>query len=388
MFDQNQRHGNAQNLAAHIRTHRKAFDKFAELQESKEFQKDLNYALANPNSKVAKEVLGQVMSVVRASASKTTLSPLDSAYSVSKMLSMIRRYGPPSIFLTVSPDDVNNPTSFRLTFYSRNNDTFPAKASDDFFEKLQEGTPFAVAEVEIPLDYINLLRRAEGNSVATSMEFHTMLCSMFEALIGVPMNAIDQGAVKKTVHCALRKNKSKGLFGTLLAAYGVIEESRRRALHLHIVLWGGMPPRLLQKVAAYPYLWKEVTKVLGTMCKAEISREQHLLRLLNQQQRRKDIDLSRRERNKPTSLSKTMHRPTPEGKTSYDIAVNASASRTNVHEHSFTCHKGASGKTMCRMAFGKLLCQEARPVQISYYLATVQEEEEEREEGADGQQEN
>ena len=71
LFDQNQRHGNAQNLAAHIRTHRQAFDKFAELQESKEFQKDLDNALANPNSKVAKGVLGQVMSVVRASASKT-----------------------------------------------------------------------------------------------------------------------------------------------------------------------------------------------------------------------------------------------------------------------------------------------------------------------------
>ena len=117
-----------------------------------------------------------------------------------------------------------------------------------------------------------------------------MLCAVFEALFGIPMNAIDSGAVKKTVHYALRKSQSKGLFGTLLAAYGVIEESRRRALHLHIVLWGGLPPRLLQKVAAYPYLWKEVTEVLGTMCKSQISRPHHVLRLLREQQRRHDSD--------------------------------------------------------------------------------------------------
>ena len=164
------------------------------------------------------------------------------------------------------------------------------------------------------------------------------------------------------------------MFGTLLAAYGVIEESRRRALHLHIVLWGGLPPRLLQKVAAYPYLWKEVTEVLSTMYKAEISRPHHILRLLREQQRKHDSDVTRRVHTVPASLSKTLHKPTAEGKASYENAVNESVSRTNVHEHSFTCHKGPSGKNQCRMAFGKELCEEAKPVEIRFELETVQEE--------------
>ena len=240
-----------------MRANKAVFDKFAEMCESKEFQRDLDHAVKNPSSRVAKDVIGKVLPVIRASGSKTTLSPLQSAQSVTKMLAMVRRYGPPSTFLTISPDDVNNPTSFRLCFRSISNTEFPATASDDFFEKLAERSAFVTEKnVRIPTDYTSLLRKAEGNPVATSMEFHAMLCAVFEALLGIPMNAIDNGAVKKTVHYmyALRKNQSKGLFGTLLAAYGVIEESRRRALHLHIVLWGGLPPRLLQKVAAYPYL--------------------------------------------------------------------------------------------------------------------------------------
>ena len=266
--------------------------------------------------------------------------------------------------------------------------------SDDFFEKRTERSAFVTEKnVRIPTDYNSLLRKPEGNPVATSMEFHAMLCALFQALLGIPMNAIDNGAVKKTVHYALRQNQSKGLFGTLLAAYGVIEESRRRALHLHILLWGGLPPRLLQKVAAYPYLWKEVTGVLGTMYKAEISQPHHILRLLHEKQRKNDSDITRRVHAVPASLSKTLHKPTAEGKVMYEKAVNESLSRTNIHEHSFTCHKGPSGKSQCRMAFGKELCEEAKPVEIQFELDTIQEEQkdkvdEEEEEGASIAQEH
>ena len=271
MFDQDQRHSNTRGVVGKVRANKAAFDKFAEMYESKEFQRDLDHAVKNPSGKVAKDVIGKVLPVIRASGSKTTLSPLQSAQSVTKMLAMTRRYGPPSTFLTISPDDVNNPTSFRLCFRSISSNTeFPATASDDFFEKLAERSVFVTENnVRIPTDYTSLLRKAEENPVATSMEFHhAMLCAVFEALLGIPMNAIDNGAVKKTVHYALRKNQSKGLFGTLLAAYGVIEESRRRALHLHIVLFGvGCRPGCYRKLLLIHTFGKKSQKSLAPCTK-------------------------------------------------------------------------------------------------------------------------
>jgi hypothetical protein len=31
-------------------------------------------------------------------------------------------YGPPSLFLTIAPNDIGDPTELRLTFYKRKND--------------------------------------------------------------------------------------------------------------------------------------------------------------------------------------------------------------------------------------------------------------------------
>ena len=110
------------------------------------------------------------------------------------------------------------------------------------------------------------------------------------------------------------------------------------------------------------------------MFKAEVPRSQHIKRLLEEQHRKRDPDLSRRVPYTPLSVSKTVHRPTPDGKRLFDEAVHGSVSRTNVHKHSFTCHKGPSGKTHCRMAYGKTLSETSKPVQIKF---AVEEEEKE-----------
>ena len=78
MFDQDQRHSNTRGVVGKVRTNKAAFDKFAEMHESKEFQSDLDHVVKNPSGKVAKDVIGKVLPVIRASGSKTTLGPLQS----------------------------------------------------------------------------------------------------------------------------------------------------------------------------------------------------------------------------------------------------------------------------------------------------------------------
>ena len=45
------------------------------------------------------------------------------------------------------------------------------------------------------------------------------------------------------------RNRTRGIFGTPVAAFGVVEEQARLTLHGHWLLWGGISPRLLQAVA-------------------------------------------------------------------------------------------------------------------------------------------
>ena len=46
----------------------------------------------------------------------------------------------------------------------------------------------------------------------------------------------------------------KGTFGTPVAFYGVYEAQGRGTLHIHFLLWGGIPPQMLQRISHNPTL--------------------------------------------------------------------------------------------------------------------------------------
>ena len=66
------------------------------------------------------------------------------------------------------------------------------------------------------------------------------------------------------------EDRAKGLFGTPVAHIGVVETSGRKALHTHMLFWGGLQPSVLQDGAAYPTIVAAVQKALGTMYVSEI----------------------------------------------------------------------------------------------------------------------
>ena len=58
--------------------------------------------------------------------------------------------------------------------------------------------------------------------------------------------------------------------------FGCIETQARGALHFHIILWGGLEPKLLQTAAYIPELCLQVEKALDETYKAEIPRDMHV----------------------------------------------------------------------------------------------------------------
>ena len=90
-------------------------------------------------------------------------------------------------FLTISPDDVNNPTMFRLSIRSLSNHGFPAVVDDEFFKALQENSHIVQEhDIKIPTKHIDRLKAACKNPVATSIEFMNMMEAVFCTLLGLP----------------------------------------------------------------------------------------------------------------------------------------------------------------------------------------------------------
>ena len=75
----------------------------------------------------------------------------------------------------------------------------------------------------------------------------------------------------------------KGVFGHINAAVGVNEVQARLVLHFHLILFGGLHPRLLQTVASFQDICEEVSSVLDTIYTVELPREVHIADLVKKQ---------------------------------------------------------------------------------------------------------
>ena len=96
--------------------------------------------------------------------------------SLSHATAHAKRYGPATAFLTVTPDDISNPTSLRLSLTQKSNKDFPAVAEDGFFDAIHQNGDFTTqANLTVPLDYTNRVRLATGNAPAVARQFRTLV---------------------------------------------------------------------------------------------------------------------------------------------------------------------------------------------------------------------
>eukprot|EP00957_Ditylum_brightwellii_P074765 5682038-Ditylum_brightwellii.AAC.1 len=109
--------------------------------------------------------------------------------------------------------------------------------------------------------YIARLKAATDNPITTTLAFKAILHSIFEIFIGFPESMMDTHKIKTTPYTKLQK----GAFGQAIASYAMIEESDRKSLHIHCLLWGSLSPKVLQAAATYLYLWEEIACILDSM---------------------------------------------------------------------------------------------------------------------------
>ena len=84
---------------------------------------------------------------------------------------MCQHFGVPSVFLTFTPDDINNPTSFRLAFRSAKNADFPADAPEEFFRSMENETVYlGGGDIRVPADYPGRLETMRGHKKVLFMD--------------------------------------------------------------------------------------------------------------------------------------------------------------------------------------------------------------------------
>jgi len=146
--------------------------------------------------------------------------------------------------------------------------------------------------------------------------------------------------------------RNVGVFGVPVASFGVTEEQARGSLHMHIVTWGSLPPRLLQQAAGIPDLVRVIATALDTMFSAVLDSNIHIQGLLRQ---------IRGTRSPRASFFKC-HNPLTEP-VDFKRDVDRCIDMANVHRHSATCHKPPHGEHSCRLA---------RPAELTSVTGCVQ----------------
>ncbi len=81
----------------------------------------------------------------------------------------------------------------------------------------------------------------------------------------------------KEVKTKFFHDRKKGIFGYITAFFGMIETQARGALHFHVIIWGGISPKLLEKWPAqlmtpvmvprckYSFVWKSNEHLIQCM---------------------------------------------------------------------------------------------------------------------------
>ena len=160
-----------------------------------------------------------------------------------KMNSMMLFFGPPSLFYTVAPNDIDHELSLCMSMGDR--------------------------QASVPLPEVS--RRFEAlskNPVATARIFERQVRAFLEVLLGLPSS-------KQTKKDRAVCKRKKGLLGTCVAHCTCYECQGRGSLHFHGLFWGGILPWLLDMVVGNSELVQVVAAVLDQQICAALDAHIH-----------------------------------------------------------------------------------------------------------------
>jgi len=292
LYDTKSRHSVISNFSSKVKQDPQAFQKFSKLVSDEVFLEKIKEAARDTSTKTAKEVLRTVLPILSFGSKQTLAGAFGDSGIQARGIATSLRHTAASQFLTLTPDDVNNPTSFRMAYSSQSNQCFPSAVSSSFAATYQNSGIYNdttdIGDIQVPLSFTHRLQAAQKNPVAIACEFQALMENVIQILIGCPLDfqAGTDSNQKRTWYfksSASNNPHHKGIYGNVTAVYGSIETQARGALHFHILIYGGLNPKLLEDVTGHESLTKAISSVLSAMYNAELPRSVHIEDILIKQ---------------------------------------------------------------------------------------------------------
>ena len=343
LFNQLQRHAASSICSARVYSASRGIQNFINTLNSNNFDQKLADAVRDPTCNASRIFLRKLLPNVKTCGSKVPFGPVEREESKYKLYAMIQHFGNPPFFLTLTPNEINSPLCIRL-----------CKRDGDALSILNDIT-LLKAETRAYM--------TSRNPVAAALFFDRIIQMTIKHLLGIDMSS----SQKSTLPFQKRR---KGVLSTVVAYFGVVECQGRGTLHTHMFIWGGLPPFLLQKGSQYHDVVQELQKVLDSMLTAEISKDGY-----NGRKERRHESEENMPRFYPSLYECPSLKNNPQWSEEFQQRYESVATAVQVHSHTFTCHKGKSGKIGCRMGYPQTIRNEPTgPIQLGqdscYDLAT------------------
>jgi hypothetical protein len=330
------RHAAIHSVAAMVKTGR--MQEFQALLNSTEFNRLLERA-RDGDDEADKAVGVAVRPFIRTAASTVPNGPAIRRQAVGRIYAMTYYLGLPSTWVTMSYDCVASATAIQMSFPTAAVgfplDDFLAAFADAGTTSFRHDAWPHVINMTAP----GLNSLCSNNPVAAAEVFATKTAAIMGDLLGI--------------HCEAELKQSQptwrlvGIFGTPYGFYLVVEAQGRGALHWHCLFWGKYTPQVLLAASTSRMFKNAVEHAYSTMTQTELPRELHVQKMTERAQRAQGLRV--------TAPVKRPVRSPRDGVITDEEAVlkraRLSAVATNVHTHSQTCHKGATGECRCRMCY-------------------------------------
>ena len=362
IFDQFIRHDKLQRISHYAKGNPTKLKALQEMKNSEEFAKQLKEAMKNPKSRAAKEISKRVNDVLCSVNRNSYIGAMERVDSIPKMRALSRYAGAGYCFFTFAPVDVNNPTTMRMVVRSGNNTEFPAVDDNTFIKKLEELSNFhGQTNLDIPFSYAQRMNDVVNDPIASVMEYQTLVSSLISVMFGIKPNFHGVNGFKNNSY--YYGDMPKGVFGTCTNVIGVHETQARGTLHLHCIIFGGLPPELLKKCSHVPSIHEAIQTVLDSHFSAAVPKAVHARQIVENVMKKDEKWRSRVLNQKIPPMFTTCPSPLT-NQTEFFNRLYDNCLSYQFHVHSFTCHKGNQGTHYCRLNFLRAVCDKTYCVQL------------------------
>ena len=426
LFDAMQRAQVNFRVDAYVKNNPDAVEALTDLFVDPGKQEELRHAMENPHSKFAKQFMERYFRHISFAGRAVPYGAVSARGFKAKAMALCRRHGLPFGFLTFSFADPENPRSFRMSFASTNNESFPAvfggegderygENGSDFMDKLREHSSIlSEGEVTGP----SLSRSARGRAAITDpVAFVQESKTLFHDVCAILLGVTPEGFYDQTEGVSLRRTRyfldSKGVLGHGQCILAVVEDHAKGTIHYHLLFFGGISSSVLQRFAGMQDICLQLSRVLDTMFVGSIPETVHTKvivekavrsyhnsglkknevptvpgePLLDRNQWKDDIDV--------VCIPVSTESETANGGLGgsslplrrcrgvrcpgcFVSAAQLQAAKQNWHEHMATCRKGVMGHTGCRLCMPCATREKTEPVLLSLESKPLQGEEKDK----------